>query len=419
MMRAKQHSLWVLSELYYPEDSATGYYITGLAEALASSFDVRVLCAQPTYAARGIRAPKYEIHRGVTIHRCSATALNKDVLVFRAINLVTISISIFLSALRRVRNGDVVFVVTNPPTLPFVAMAVCLLKKARLVLRIEDVYPEAMIAAGMLRRHSLFHRTLDYFHRLLYKHTHAIIVLGRDMWQLVARKVPSQQGKITVIPNWADLDQVAPLSREQNPLLQRLGIASKFVVQYSGNMGRTHDLESLLDAAYHLRTYDNIHFLIIGSGAKAPLVRQTAATKGLVNVTVLPPQPRTELCVSLNACDIAIIAFVPGMVGVSVPSRMYNILAAGKPILAIAGKDSELAQLIAEENIGWVIEPAAVNSIAETIVLIASDRDKLSAMAQRARSVVTRKYSYRTIAGQYEELFLRISSTSHLAATQL
>jgi len=107
------------------------------------------------------------------------------------------------------------------------------------------------------------------------------------------------------------------------------------------------------------------------------------------------------------------------MVGVSVPSRMYNILAAGKPILAIAGKDSELAQLIAEENIGWVIEPAAVNSIAETIVLIASDRDKLSAMAQRARSVVTRKYSYRTIAGQYEELFLRISSTSHLVASQL
>lgn len=404
MVNQPKSRLWILSELYYPEDSATGYYVTGLAEGLAEAFDVRVLCAQPTYAARGTIAPKDEIYRGVRIHRCAATALNKDVLAFRLVNLMTISLSIFINALLRVRPGDRVFVVTNPPTLPFVALVVCKLRKARLVLRIEDVYPEAMAAASILHPRSLFYRLLQALHRRLYQAVDIIIVLGRDMKSLVEKKAPSCRSRTVVIPNWADLDLIYPLARSENPLLQKLGLSEKFVVQYSGNMGRTHDLESIIEVATRMQNHAEIHFLFIGSGAKQASVKATIEWRRLTNVTVLPPQKRSDLNISLNACDVSIISFVPGMVGVSVPSRMYNVLAAGKPIIAVTGKDSELAMIIREAHSGWIVEPKDIDGLQDALATAYAQRDRLSEITRRARSVVEQNYSYRGIIEQYHAL---------------
>ena len=148
MGKSFENNIWILSELYYPEESATGYYVTKVAEGLALRHRVRVLSAQPTYKARGTRAPKDELHNNVHIHRCAATTLDKDIVAFRLVNLLTISTSIFLNAIWRIRCGDVVLVVTNPPTLPFVVFLACKIRRAKLVLRIEDVYPEALVAAG-------------------------------------------------------------------------------------------------------------------------------------------------------------------------------------------------------------------------------------------------------------------------------
>ena len=130
---------------------------------------------------------------------------------------------------------------------------------------------------------------------------------------------------IELIPNWADLEDIAPSDRQENALLSTLGIADRFVVQYSGNIGRTHGIDTLLSAADRLRD-DRVQFLFIGDGAT-----------------------------SLNACDVAVVSLAPGMSGVSVPSRMYNILAAGKPIVAVADDESELARVVREEQVGWVV----------------------------------------------------------------
>ena len=129
MAQANRRRVWYLSELYYPEDSATGYYVTKTAEALAATHDVSVLCAQPTYRARGTKAPSYELLNNVHVHRCAATTLNKDVLTFRLVNLLTISVSLFFKAVGSIRQGDLVLVVTNPPTLPFVAFVYFVFKK--------------------------------------------------------------------------------------------------------------------------------------------------------------------------------------------------------------------------------------------------------------------------------------------------
>jgi glycosyltransferase involved in cell wall biosynthesis len=393
-----------VSELYYPEETSTGYYVTKTAEGLAADHPVHVLCSQPTYSARGKRAPRHEVHRNVSIRRCSGTALDKDVPLFRLVNLATISASLFGNALARFRKGEVVFVTTNPPTLPYLTWLACVLRRARCVLMVHDVYPEALVAGGWLRADSALRRVFTRFQRFLYSRMERIVVLGRDMGSLVARAMRRQTRRIVVIPNWADLDQITPFPRRDNALLSRLGLQDKFVVQYSGNMGRTHGLEPLVEAAGRLRNDTDVHFLFIGSGAKRRWLEQTVSGEELSNVTILPYQPRSDLAVSLNACDLAIISFVPGMAGVSVPSRMYNILAAGKPIIAVADPESELAQLVVEENVGWVVAPGNTEKLVETILKVREEPDLLAQMQSRCRAVVEKKYSFHQVVSAYRSL---------------
>ncbi len=399
-----KRTIWILSELYYPEDSATGHNITNVAEGLANSFRVRALCAQPTYSGRGKKAPINEVHNNVHIHRCRATALNKDIIFFRLINLITISVSIFLNAIFRIRRGDVTLVVTNPPTLPFVAFLACKIRHAKIILRIEDVYPDAIITAGMADTSSLFIRILDKLQRYIYENVNKIIVLGRDMKKLVERKMNHNKENIVLITNFADIDQVKPLRRKDNLFLEKHGLVDRFVIQYSGNMGRTHDIETLIEAAKILQGETLIHFLFIGFGAKEQWLRKAQKDLNLKNVSIFPFQPRAELEVSLNACDLAVISFVKGMSGISVPCRMYNIMAVGKPILALADEDSELAQLVKEEQIGWVIKPGNTDDVVKAIKEAFSNEEILSDLSRHARQSAVKKYSLLNIVTQYKVL---------------
>src|SRR4030095_1110496 len=137
--------LWVVTELYYPEETSTGYYLTRIAEGLAVDFDVKALCGQPNYSARGTVAPKREVHNGVEIFRAAGTTLDKNVIVFRLMNMFTLGISIFLKALRNFRRGDKVLVVTTPPSMPFVVALAALAKGSSYTLLIHDNYPEILI----------------------------------------------------------------------------------------------------------------------------------------------------------------------------------------------------------------------------------------------------------------------------------
>ncbi|OGU25937.1 MAG: hypothetical protein A2X66_03905 [Ignavibacteria bacterium GWA2_54_16] len=357
--------------------------------------------------------------KNVHIHRCAATTLNKDVLFFRLLNLFTISVSLFFNALWRIRQGDVVLVVTNPPTLPFVAFLACKLRRAELILRIEDVYPDAMVAAGMVKPNSLIVRFLNALHRSLYRHADRVVALGRDMLRLVHRKLGVEATNVSIITNWADSDQIVPLDRNTNPLLEKLGLKGKFVIQYSGNMGRTHDLGVLIRCARSLQQDRAIHFLFIGTGAKELWLRKTTRDLGLENVTILPPQPRTELALSLNACDLSVISFVAGMSGVSVPSRMYNILSAGKPILAIADADSELAHVIREAAVGWLVHPGAEEKAVQAIREAVSNRALLAEMSQRALALVLKKYTKVQVMEQYRILVHGVASSGNFAAKEV
>ncbi len=394
--------IWVVSELYYPEDTSTGYYLTRIAEGLAerSESPVRVLCGRPNYAARGLKVSATETHHGVQIRRCFGTTWNKDRLLLRLVNLITLSLSMFLQAAFRFRRGDRVLVVTNPPLLPFVISWACRLRRARCVLVIHDVYPEVAVAAGLLRSSSLLAKGMNWAVKRLYRSVERIVVLGRDMRELVKKKLPPGDDRVRIIPNWADTDLIQPRTGE-NRILRELGLAGKFVVNYAGNMGRSHNLEAIVECASALRHREDIHFLLAGSGAKKDWLARVVSEKQLRNVTVADRRPREDLPELLTAGDVALITFVPGMAGVSVPSRLYNMLAAGLPILALADAHSEVALVIGEEDVGVVIPPENAAAFQQAILGLMPHRRIRKDMGQRARQAAESKYQFSQVMEQY------------------
>jgi glycosyltransferase involved in cell wall biosynthesis len=225
-------------------------------------------------------------------------------------------------------------------------------------------------------------------------------VVGRDMKELMLRKTAGLDIPIDVIPNWADLELIHPTSRRENALLKELGIEDKFVLMYAGNIGHPTDVETIVDAAEKLLDEPTFHFVFIGSGVKRKWLEDQVRDRALTNVTLLDVRPREDQIVFLNACDVGIIGLVNGMWGTAMPSRTYNILAAGKPIIALTESGSELALVIDEEAVGWYVEPGAVDDLVNVIKTASAD-DRLGEMGERSYAAARAKYSLETAIEAY------------------
>jgi colanic acid biosynthesis glycosyl transferase WcaI len=400
----KNQRVWVVSELYSPELTSTGFFLTGIAEELAVDYDVSVLCGQPSYWARGVRAPGREILNGVDVKRCWATTLDKNKLPFKIINLITISLSIFLTALFRFRRGDIVIVVTNPPLLPYFTAIACRVRRARFVLLVHDVYPEILVRLGILKPRSISILFLDCASRWLYNIAHRILVLGRDMRDTVSHKLSSGRERVVIATNWANSEVIVFQPRCNNRLLDTLNLNDKFVIQFWGNMGRPHCIEDLVDAAQLLAHDPEFHFLLIGWGTRKAWAVSEKHARRLENMTIIDPLPREESCNMQNACDVAINTLSSGMTGISVPSRTYNVMAAGRPLLAVCDDDSELAAVVKEEEIGWVVPPGRPDLIASVLREAKANLDRLRSMGERGRKAAEAKYTRRHVLEIYKSL---------------
>ena len=399
--------VWVVSELYFPEQTSTGFFLTRIAEGLAEDFEVHALCGQPTHSARGTRAPYREHRNGVAVLRAPGTTLNKDSIAGRLLNMITLTASMFGHLVAGLRRGDAVLVVTTPPAVPFATRLACAMRGATCVLLIHDLYPDNIIAAGLVAKESLVARALDDASRRLFRSVACVCVVGRDMRELVLRKLaPHRPPRIEVTPNWAD-GGLAPAPKSSNPLVNKLGLQDKFILQYAGNMGPVHGIEMLLEAARQL--FDlapDVHFLFLGSGGKRPLVEEAARTQP--NITLLDHRPRSEQQIFLNACDVAITAFVPGMFGAGVPSRLYNVLETGKPFIAAVDDQSEMALVIKEERTGWVTPPGDTRAFVEAVLQARASRELLDEMGTRGEDAARRKYSQAVIVDQFRRIFASI-----------
>ena len=319
------------------------------------------------------------------------------------VKTLPLGLAMFYNSLKRFSKGDKVLVVTAPPTLPVTTSLAALIRGASYAILVQDSYPEILVAVGAAKADSMFVRTVNLINRWVYKHAEKVIVMGRDMNQLFAGKTKGLDIPIVTIPNWADLETIESLPRDENPLLADLGLADKFVFLYAGNIGHPTDVESIIESATQLLDRPAFHFLFIGAGVKKRWVEDQVRERSLVNVTVLNYRPRSEQNLFLNACDIGLIALIPGMWGTAMPSRTYNIMAAGRPILALTDEGSELARVIDEENIGWHVPPSSPEQLTQAILEIYKRRSELPAMGARARAAAEAKYSLSKAIGDYHK----------------
>jgi len=408
-------NVWVISEVYSPDEAGGAYFMSKLAEGLGQYNSVNVLCGYPVYTARGTTVPKREILNGVKVERCYATRFDKNIIVLRLFNLLTVSISIFLKALLGIRKQDIVFVVTTPPLLPFLVSLACHLRRVKCILRIDDVYPETLIATGLLGQRNIVARVFSFMNKILYRSFERIVVLGRDMNQLVKNKLGRSNKHVTIIPHWADVDLVKPVPKSNNVLLKELGLTDKFIIQCAGNMGRAQGIENLFKSVEMLKNEKDIHFLFIGSGAKRNWMDREICNKELHNVTILDQRPRSDQGNFLNACDIALVSLLPGMTGAGVPSRLYNIMSAGKPIIAVTGYGSEIEFVVREEGVGWFVPAGRPEMLANAMLESRSKPELLLQMGERARSAAVAKYSAQRTINDYCMLIRDIGLNDRVA----
>ena len=396
--------LWIATEIYYPEKTSTGYLLTKLAEGLAGSGRVGVLCAQPSYEQRGRRAPWRERVNGVDIVRVSHPGFNRARIGARILNVALVTIRLFFRALRDFRKGDVSIVVTNPPLLPFAIRAAAFIRRVPVVLLVHDVYPDAAILAGVLKADGVLAKVWRAANGWLLRRVDSIVVLGRDALELLASRLPDGAARIRVISNWADTDDVYPSPAAENSLLHALQLEDRFVLGYAGNMGRVHDIEMLLDAARRLQSVaPDAHVLFVGNGAKDAEIK-AAANVTNSNVTLVGPMDRAEQCTFLNACHVSVMALAPGMAGVGVPSRLYNVLAAGRPVVAAVDAESEPALIIQEEEIGVQVPPGDAAAFVDAIVKLRSNPAYLTAAGARARRAAVDRFGFSHVLAAYVDL---------------
>jgi len=392
----------VLNQYFHPDLASTSQLLTELCEDLAEQHDVTVVAGRPSYdpqerrAARGLVSE--DRHGKVRVYRTWSTAFPRRSMTGRLTNYATYLASCMVGALRTERP-DVVLTMTDPPLVAATALLASWARRAPFVYIHQDVFPEVALLLGKLRDGPLA-GGLRRLNRLLRRRASRVVAIGRDMEsRLREQGVP--RDKIAVITNWADGSVVRQL---ETPSLLREEQAwgDRFVVMHSGNVGLSQSLGTLLRAAELLRGNENILFAIVGEGASKAGLQREAAARGLPNVVFLPYQPKAALSDSLGAADLHLVSLQAGLGGYIVPSKVYGILAAGKPFIAAVDEDSEAARIAREHECGFSIPPDDPEAMAEAV--LRAREAPLDEMGSRGREAFERLYDRPIATEAYRKL---------------
>ena len=290
----------------------------------------------------------------------------------------------------KIGGRPTVFIVTQPPLLSLLGYLQHKIRGRPYVLWIDDVWPDVLVRRGLHSDGSLVVRLWRALNRLTYRRAAHVITIGPYMRRTV-QPYTRDDVPVSVVPTWVDSDSVRPIVKATNAFAVRHGQTEKITVLYSGNMGVTHDMKSIVEAARRLRCRDDIHFMLIGAGTQFEWVRSSSGD--LPNVTVLPLQPADVFPLSLATGDIALVCLERGIEGISMPSKTYASLAAGSAILGICVRESDLAALISECDCGQSVEPQDAQAIVDALLGMIDAPEVLARMRKNARTAVATKFS--------------------------
>ncbi|WP_113924646.1 glycosyltransferase family 4 protein [Cognataquiflexum aquatile] len=359
-MNNKKQKVWIFSEVFYPDQTSTGYILTELAKGLADEFDVTVITESGN--SYGVLSKGKDELTGLEVIRFKNYRLDKNSLFQRLIKLTGISVKFLSFFLKNVNKNDKVICVTNPALALLGFSFLNKFKKSKIILIVHDVFPENLVAGGLLKD-GFIYRLLKKSFDMAYSSFDFITVLGRDMLSVVRSKIDISR-RIEIVENWGQVEELRQI--ESNKFDSFKDDRISFV--FAGNLGRLQNLEVLVNQFGQLK--DKITLTLIGEGAVKNELLKIIEEKKYTNIKLFDSQPREEQIHFINSFDVSIISLSEKMYGLGVPSKTYNILACGKPILYIGPKDSEIDILISTHKIGWSLNsfdqlPSVLSSISK------------------------------------------------------
>lgn len=382
-----------VNRFFYPDLSATSQMLSDLAMRLAADgMEVHVICSRQLYEDAAAALLVRERVRGVEIHRVWTARFGRASLRGRALDYASFYLSATQRLCKLLRAGDVAVIKTDPPLLSVCAAPVVALRRAQLVNWLQDVFPEIASRMPGMRLPQPVEAVLQGLRDRTLAFAKANVVLGARMRDyLTARGI--RAAGFHIIENWADSSGGSPKSIAQSTLRARLGLSDKFVVGYSGNLGRAHDFETIANGAEALREDPDIAFLMIGGGAKMQALRARVAERGLTSFHFLPYQPRGAVEDSLAAADVHLASLLPQLEGLIVPSKVYGILAAGRPVVFIGAEDGEIARLLQDNECGTAVACGDAERLAGTLRQMKSDPARTREQGHRARALFDRRFT--------------------------
>lgn len=387
-----------VNRFFHPDISATSQILSDLTfELAATGMDIHIVASRLRYDDPAIKLPAHEVIDGVTVHRVWTSRFGRSHMLGRLCDYLTFYLTAPVKVFWLASNGDVVIVKTDPPMISVLVMLAAKLRVARRVNWLQDLFPEVAISLGMNLGGSFPRRALIGLRNWSLRVADVNVVLGMRMQTLVERH--ASRVPINIVPNWSPTADISPIPPAANPLRTQWQLEHSFVVGYSGNLGRAHDLDIVLNAAERLRNHSDVVFLIIGEGNQLATLTANVATRNLTNVIFHPYQPQDQLKFSLTLPDVHIVSLKPQLEGLIVPSKFYSSIAAGRAALFIGAADGEIARCVADGKCGFRFNADDDAGLAATIKRLAANPIECEELGKNARDLFEREYS-REIAMQ-------------------
>lgn len=382
-----------VNRYFHPDQSATSRMLSDLAFRLTEhGISVVVVTSRQLYENPRAALPAREVVNGVSVHRVSTATRGRSRLVGRALDYLSFHTAAGVELLRVLSRGDVVVAKTDPPLISVVASLAARARGALLVNWLQDLFPEvaSVLTPGLMP--AWVERRLMATRDRSLRRAAMNVVLSEGMRRRVL-STGVEAAKVRIVPNWADTASVVPQPTATSQARQRLGLDGRFVVGYSGNLGRAHEFDTLIGAARLLRTDSRFAFLITGSGAKAEALQESVRAEGLESFFFQPYQPAELLSDSLAAADVHFVSLLPALEGLIVPSKIYGIFAAGRPALFVGDRNGDVARMLREQDCGVAVALGDCAGLADELRLLCESAQRVESMGANARSLGLARYT--------------------------
>lgn len=406
----KKKKIAFVINYFYPDFASTGQLLTELCLNLQDDFDITVIAAQPGYAGEDTQKTKLfeeDYLENIKVIRIRLPKVDKTSKVSR----VKYIFSYFMLAnlaLWKEKGVDAIYTISQPPVLGgLIGTIGKFLKRSKHIYNIQDFNPEQAAAVSYTNKQSIF-KLAKKIDMLSCSYSDCVIVVGNDMSETLKKRFDNKTvPNHVVINNWTNEDEILPLDKKDvhiQEFLKENDLQNKFIIMYSGNIGLYYDLENIIKVTEHFKRYEDLAFVFIGEGAVKQKMQSFVEEKEINNVHFLPYQPKEFIKYSLNAADVHLVVNQKGIKGVSVPSKIYGVMAAGKPILGVLEQDSEAQMLIEKSQCGVVVEPQDYQGITEQIeYLYKLEKEKLLNLGFNGRDYLDQHLKREISINKYRE----------------